>query len=448
MLGDLLGPELEELIAAGDVESLRAALEGWEPADVADLVEDLSIDDQVFVFDVLSREAAARVLEHMGRAEQGELLQTLPPVVVGDIVEEMSPDDRTAMLEELPDEVSDNILEALPPDEKAVAAQLLAYPENSVGRLMTPDFLALSPQMTAAEALAEIRRVGHEKETIDYVFLVDGDRRVVGDVGLGEIVLARADARLADLVDHSVTTIEADADQEEAYELALHYDREVIAVIDPAGQMVGIVTFDDLMDVAEEEVTEDIQKMAGVEALEQPYFGTSNMMMFRKRIVWLVALFFGQFLTASVMQRFDGTQAMTALLVFVPLVLATGGNSGNQSASLVIRGLGIGEMETSDTWRVLVRELTVGHAMGFVFGLIGFVFALLLGKPIMEATALGLALIGVVVCGSLVGASMPFLLRRLGFDPAVSSSPFISTFCDVLGLFLFFNLALFILGLN
>lgn len=448
MLSDLLGPELEELIQAGDTESLRLAIAGWDPADLADAIEGLPIDDQVVIFGLLSREEAARVFEHMERAEQGELLQTLPAPVIGGIVEEMAADDRTAMLEELPETVTDELLEALPPDEQAVAQQLLAYPENSVGRLMTPDFLALSPGLTTAAALEEIRRVGHDKETVDTIFLIDSDGHAVGDVGLGAIVLADSRSNLADLVDHAVTTISAKADQEEAYALALHYDREVIAVVDDQGRMVGIVTFDDLMDVAEEEATEDIHKMAGVAALEHPYFGTKNSTMIRKRLVWLIALFFGQFLTASVMKNFEGTTAMAALLIFVPLVLATGGNSGNQSASLVIRGLGVGEMELRDTWRVLGRELLVGHAMGLVFGTMGFVFALILGQPMVEALALALALVGVVVCGSLVGSSMPFVLRRFGFDPAVSSSPFISTFCDVLGLFLFFNLALIILGMR
>jgi len=445
MLGELLRPEIEELIAARDFQGLREAFDKMEPVDVADVIDDLPVQEQVVLFRVLPREDAARVFEYLDRPHQEELIKNLSGAAARQILDEMSPDDRTALLAELPAEVTRTLLQILSPEELQVARQLLGYPENSVGRLMTPDYVALSPDLTSAQALEEIRRIGRGKETLINIFLIDAAGHLVGDVELGEIVLSDPQVMLRDLVVHQLAPVPATADQEEALELARRYDRTTLPAVDTLGKLIGIVTVDDLLDVAEEEATEDIQKMGAVQALENPYFGTDHWTMFRKRVVWLTSLFVGGMLTAHAMERYGRSEAALHLLIFLPLVLSAGGNSGSQSASLVIRGLAVGEMALADWWKVFLREVLMGHVLGLALGLVGFLRALLGGQTVMEATALGATLVGVVTCGTFVGSMMPFALRRAGLDPAVSSSPFIASFVDVTGIVLFFSVASLVL---
>lgn len=448
MLGQLIGPEIEELMQTGDRSALAAVLENQEPVDIADLVEDGTPELRVAMVESLSPQTAARVFEQLEHHTQEELIGRLPGPFVHAVIKEMSPDDRTSLLEDLPTEVTRRLLQALSPEDLRTARQLLGYPEYSVGRLMTPDYVALSPEMTAKEAMRELRRIGRHKETLENIFLIDADGDLKGDISLGDLVLAEGDKKLSDLVTHQVASILVTADQEDAVELASRYDRTAIPVVDARNKLLGIVTADDLFDVAEEEVTEDIQKMAAVEAFEHPYFMSGPLTAVRKRVVWLALLFFFELMSVSVIRYFEvsNKDLIAIFVIFIPLVMASGGNGGNQTSSLVIRGLAVKEVQGGDWWWVIGRELAVGAQLGGMLGVLGIAVGLMFGLSWLQAVAMGTGLLCVLCSGTLVGSSIPFLMRRLGFDPAISSGPVIATLVDVLGLLIFFNVAHLILS--
>lgn len=455
MLGTFLKPEYEELIARKDWESLRDALCDLEPPDMAEVLEDLPPEDSGILFRILPRDRASAAFEYLPVEQQSELVKTLGGEQLVTLLNEMAPDDRTRLFEELPAEVTRRALLQLAPEELKVARQLLGYPEDTAGRYMTPDLLQVRPDMTAAQTLEHIRLNAKKSETLNVIFVTDAKGFLLGDVRLANIVLAKPDAKIEDLIDRQLLSIPATAKREEVVQAFEKYDRVALPVTDTAGVIVGIITVDDVLDIAEDEATEDMQKLGGMEALEAPYMDIGFFTMIRKRAGWLAALAIGQMGTAIAVGFFSAEIARIAVLFsFLPMIVSSGGNSGSQATSLVIRSLAIRELELKDWWRVARRELLSGLALGLILGLLaaGQLFVLDAVHAIdagdlrkMIAVTVALAVIGVVTLGTMSGAMLPFLLRKLGLDPATASAPAVATIVDVGGVVIYFVVALAIL---
>ncbi len=454
MLGKLLQPELEEMLRRGEFATLREVLEDMDPPDLAELIEELPTEEMGLLFRILPRAIAADVFEYIPLEQQDELIRAMGQEQVAGLLNEMAPDDRTALLEELPAEVTRRLLTLLSPEELQVAKQLLGYPEDSIGRRMTTDFLAINSNWTMDQVLAYIREQGHDRETINVLYVVDTRNRLLDDIRLREILLAPVDRRVEELMDHNYVALRATDDQETAVDAFKKYDRVALPVIDSEGALVGIVTVDDVLDVAEEEATEDIHKLGGLEALDLPYFATSRLTMIRKRAVWLVLLFLSGSLTIYAMGTFqEQLDKAIVLSLFVPLVIASGGNCGSQAATLVIRALSLGEINLGDWWRIVGREILTALALGTLLGSLGFALAMVyvvVGTDPQDAVrehwmelgvTIWLSLMGVVMWGTLVGSLMPLLMKRLGVDPAVASTPLVATLVDVTGLLIYFGMA-------
>lgn len=455
MFGKLLEPEIKELIETRDFSNLREVFADWAPADLAELIADLPEEEQVVLFRVLPHDIAAETFEYLEFDAQENLLRAMGQEEKVKLVNQMSPDDRTALLEELPSAAVTQLLRLLSPEERSVAQSLLGYPEGTVGRLMTPDYIAIREEWTVKEVFDYIREHGHDRETLNVVYVVDEKRKLIDDVRIREFLLRPFECKVSEIRDQSFTALKATDSEKEAIELFRKYDRTVLPVVDSAGLLLGIVTIDDVLDVAEEETTAEIQRIGGMEALDEPYTTISMRRMIKKRATWLIILFLGEMLTATAMQGYNGEIEKAAVLaMFLPLIISSGGNSGSQATTLVIRAMAVGEVRLRDWFRVMRKELTAGFFLGLVLGAVGFV-RITLWQELhifdyghyhwLVATAVGCALVGVVMWGTLIGGMLPFLLRRCGLDPATSSAPFVATLVDVTGLLIYFNVALIIL---
>jgi magnesium transporter len=441
-------------LVARDWHGLRRDLAAEHPADAAETLSLFSGEEFVVLFRLLGPRKP-QVFAYLSVDRQRRLVLETEPEQLSRIVSALPPDDRARLIEELPRDTSNVILGRLPASEVKRSLALLSYPEDSAGRYMTPDYVALRLDMTSAEALAYIRQVGRNKETLDVVYLVDDEGRLHEDLRLGSLVLADPAARVRDIVDPGFVALRDTTPRDEVLRAFRKYDRVALPVINGSGLMLGIITVDDMMDVAEEEVTEDIHKIGGLQALDEPYAQTSLWQMIRKRGVWLAVLFVGELLTATAMAHYEEELARAIVLtLFIPLIISSGGNSGSQAASLLIRALALGEVGLSDWWRVFRRELASGLALGAGLGLLGFLRVIVwqaLGFADYgpDATLIGaavcLALVGVVTFGTLAGSLFPFLLRRLGLDPATASAPFVATLVDVTGLVIYFQVAAYLL---
>lgn len=454
MIGQLVGPEIQELISLRDFSSLKEVVSDWPPADIADMIEILSENDQAILFRLLPKKLATEVYEHLELEVQKRLLRAMAQEQVAVILNEMAPDDRTALLEELPAPTVLQLLQQLSPAERMITRSLLGYPENSVGRLMTPDFVAIHPEMNVDQVLRYIREHGKDSETLNVIYVIDDNGKLLDGVRAREFLLSPLDKKTSELMHGSFIALNATDDQETAVDMFRKHGRYALPVIDSEGHLIGIVTIDDVLGVADEEATEDIQKFGGMEALEQPYLSTPLMEMVKKRAGWLVILFIGEMLTATAMGYFEKEIARAVVLaLFVPLIISSGGNSGSQAATLIIRAMALAEITLADWWRVMRREIISGLMLGVVLGSIGFLRIVLwslvshLYGPHWPLVALsvGLSLIGVVMWGALAGSMLPFILKRFGVDPATSSAPFVATLVDVTGLLIYFTVAVFIL---
>jgi magnesium transporter len=446
--------DLETLVEARDFVSLREQIRNWPAGDLADLMEPLSAEKEAIVFRLLPRDEAAQVFSYLPIERQQELLKAMAHGEVVSILNDMSDDDRTEMLEELPAQVTQKLLNALSPEERRRASQLLGYAENSVGRLMTPHFVRVRPHWTVAHALDHIRRYGEDSETMSLVYVIDDKGKLIDDLRIRQILLASPETLISDLMDKRFVSLKATDDQEVAVEAFKEADLNALPVTDTEGALIGIVTVDDIFDVAEEEATEDIQKMGGTEALDEPYMEIGIPTMVRKRATWLIVLFLSEMLTATAMGKFESEIAKAVVLsIFVPLVISSGGNSGSQASTLIIRAMALGEVTLKDWWRVMRREILSGLSLGGILGIIGFIristWALVFHSYgehwLLLALTVGIALIGIVLWGTLSGSMLPFLLRRIGLDPATSSAPFVATLVDVSGLVIYFSVAAIIL---
>ena len=447
--------ELRELIRAQNWQQLRERLSDMHASDVADLVIALPSDSEAFVFRLLPRDRAGEVFSYLPPDHQEALIESLSNEQVRAVLQEMNPDDRTRLFEEMPAEVTRRVLAALAPEDLKSARWLLGYPEETAGRYMTPRYVTIEPTMTAREALDHIRRTGRGMETVNVVYVVDPRGRLVEDVRLASLVLADPDTKVTEIADPPLVSVQATDDREEVLKSFEKYDRLALPVTDADGHLLGIITVDDVLDVAEQEATEDIQKIGGMEALDAPYLQVGVVSMIRKRAGWLAVLFVGEMLTATAMSYFEGEIAHAVVLaLFVPLIISSGGNSGSQATSLIIRSLALRELRLRDWFRVFRREVISGVALGAMLGSIGF-FRIVAWQRLhlteygihymLVAITVWVALIGVVTFGTLAGSMLPFILRSLGFDPATSSAPFVATLVDVTGLCIYFTVALLIL---
>ena len=448
------------MIEARNFAALREVFREWPPADVAEVILDLPEDEQVIIFRVLPHDLAADVFEYLDFEAQEQLLRAMAHEQVVGILNEMAPDDRTALLEELPSAAARQLIRLLTPEERRVATALLGYPEDSVGRLMTPDFIAVHEDWTVQQVLDYVREHGRDSETLNFVYVVDGHGKLVDDVRMREFLLRPLTAKVSEIRDQTFGALNVTDSQQDALNVFRKYDRAALPVVDSNGVLVGIVTADDMLDVAEEEATEDIQKFGGMEALDEPYMRIPLWRMVRKRAGWLIVLFLGEMLTATAMASYQEELAKALVLaLFLPLIVSSGGNSGSQASTLMIRAMALGEVTLRDWWRVMSREVQAGLSLGLILGAIGVVRVgiwAIIGEQYLHrqpygphwplvALTVGISLVGVVVWGTISGSMLPFLLRRIGADPATSSAPFVATLVDVTGLIIYFSIALVIM---
>ena len=460
VVGKILEPEIRSLIEARNFGALREVFREWPPADVAEVILDMPEDEQVIIFRVLPHALAADVFEYLDIDAQQKLLRAMAHEQVVGILNEMAPDDRTALLEELPSAAARQLIQLLTPEERRVATALLGYPEDSVGRLMTPDFIAVREDWTVQQVLDFIREHGQDSETLNVIYVVDDRGKLIDDVRMREFLLRPLTAKVSQIRDETFVALNVNDSQQDALNVFRRYDRVALPVLDSSGVLVGIVTSDDMLDVAEKEATEDIQKFGGMEALDEPYMRIPLWRMVRKRAGWLIILFLGETLTATAMANYQAELAKALVLaLFLPLIISSGGNSGSQASTLMIRAMALGEVTLRDWWQVMRREVQAGILLGAILGAIGVVRVgawAIVGEQYLHqqpygahwplvALTVGVALVGVVLWGTLSGSMLPFILRRVGADPAASSAPFVATLVDVTGLIIYFSIALLIM---
>lgn len=445
---------LSERLVTGNLYKLKHLCTMLQPEELAELINDSKLIDFTKIFQVLDAEKAIKTFENLDFNIQIELLSSYTVDQVASTLNQISPDDRTAIFEKLPEKTLQKYLTLLTDEERKTTKELLQYPEDSIGRLMTPDFISVKEDWNVQQVLDYIRKNGRDSETISNIYVTNSSGFLIDDIKVRDFLLAPLDKTVSALMDHQFVNLRARDDQESAIDVFKQTNRMALPVTDFNGLLIGIITIDDVVDVIEEEDTEDIQKFGGSEALDEPYLKISLPKMIRKRAGWLVILFFGEMLTASAMGFFnDELNKAVVLTLFVPLIISSGGNSGSQAATLIIRAMALGEVTWANWWHVIRREVISGLILGTILAVIGFLrisvwsmFTTLYGPHWLGiAFTVSLTLIGVVLWGTLAGSMIPMLLKRLGRDPAVSSAPFIATLVDVTGLIIYFSLAFMIL---
>jgi magnesium transporter len=447
-------PDLKEeflaIVQEEEMLRIREFLNDQNISDVAELINEFP-DYEHQIIANMSMHRAASVFKILDLSSQKNIIQELPPFKTAELLNELPADDRTSFLEELPSEVVKELIKLLDPEERKITLSLLGYPEGSVGRLMTPDYIAVSIDWSLQEVLEHIRNVGKNSETIDVIYVVNDKGEFIDDMRIREVILASPEKLVADIIDHRYITLQVKDDQEVANQIFKMNNRVALPVIDEKNLLLGIVTIDDVLWVANEEFSEDMQKIGGTEALDEPYLEMPLLKLFKKRVVWLIVLFLGELLTATAMGYFEDEIAKAVVLaLFVPLIISSGGNSGSQASTLIIQAMAVGEITVADWWRVFKRELLQGLMLGTILAIIGFIRILVWSNIfpdiygthyLLIGTTVGLSLLGVVLWGTLSGSMLPLLLKKLGADPATSSAPFVATMVDVTGLVIYFSMA-------
>ncbi|CAN5747456.1 magnesium transporter [soil metagenome] len=445
MLKELVKPTIEQLIASRRWSELREALEDWEAPELADLLMDVEKADRVLLFRALPRLLSAEVFSYMEFQEQDELLRDLTDSETRALLANLAPDDRTVLLDELPGQVTQRLLNLLSPEDMREARMLLGYPEESVGRLMTPDYVAVRPEWTIDAALDHIRRHGKRSETINRIYVIDSSWRLVDDLDLRRFILAKSQETVESIMDHSFVSVSAFADREEAVRLIGRYDLVALPVVDSEGVLVGIVTVDDVLDVAEEEATEDFHRVGSVEPLRMGYWEATLWTLYRTRIGWLSGLVLVNLVSGGVLAAFEETlTSVVALAFFIPLIIATGGNAGMQSATIIIRGISTGDVNLAQWGHAFLREAGIGVFLGLTLGVLTAVLGIARGGLDLGLVVF-LTMISMLMVTNLLGMSLPFIFGRLGIDPAVASGPLVTSVADIIGLLIYFSIATWLL---
>jgi magnesium transporter len=445
--------QFRNIIQSEDVLHIREFLNNQNISDVAELIYEFPEFESQIIGN-LSIHRASSTFKILDVPTQKRVIQELPAFKTAELLNDLSADDRTSFLEELPSEVVKELIKTLDPEERKITLALLGYPESSVGRLMTPDYIAVQKDWTVREVIDHIREVGKDSETIDVIYVVDDKGVFIDDVRIREIILANPEKKIEDVIDYRYIALNVNDDQEKASEAFKMNNRVALPVLDNNKVMLGIVTIDDVLWITQEEFSEDIQKIGGTEALDEPYLEMPLLKLFKKRIVWLVVLFLSEMLTTTAMSYFEDEIAKAVVLaIFIPLIISSGGNSGSQASTLIIQAMALGELTIADWWRVIRRELQSGLLLGTVLGIIGFIRVMLWSQIFhtygehgaLIASTVGFALVGVVLWGTIAGSMLPIVLKKLGADPATSSAPFVATLVDVTGLVIYFSVAYMIL---
>ena len=444
----------EEAISSENKLTIREFLNDQNISDVATLVyENEEYETQIISH--LSIHRAASVFKILDTTEQKRIIKHLPAHKTAELLNELSADDLVDFLEELPNGTVREMLKMLGPEERKITLQMLGFPENSVGRIMNPEYVYVYEHNTVAEVLETIRRYGKNTETIDVLYVINEDGELIDDIRIRDIIMAAPNERVEDLIDNRFIALNVNDDQESASEVFKMNNRVALPVVDSKNILLGIVTIDDILWVAQEEFTEDIQKIGGTEALDEPYLDIGIFKLVRKRASWLVILFLGEMLTATAMQFFQAEiEAATVLALFIPLIMSSGGNSGSQASTLIIQAMALQEVTVYDWWRVMKRELVSGALLGLILGSIGLLRIFMWQQlhifdygehwQLIGAT-ICFSLIGIVLWGSLMGSMLPLILKRFKLDPAASSAPFVATLVDVTGIIIYFSVAYFFL---
>lgn len=446
--------QFESLMLKADKLEIQDFLNNQNISDVAELVDEFP-DYESQILANMSMHRAASVFKILDLSTQKLVIKELPPFKTAELLNELPADDRTSFLEELPSNVVRELIKLLNPEERKVTLSLLGYPEDSIGRLMTPDYVYIYPHNSIAEVFDTIRKYGKDSETINVLYIINDKGELLDDMRIRDIILASPDKTVEELMDGRFIALHAYDDQETANEAFKMNNRVALPVVSKTNILLGIVTIDDVLWMANEEFSEDMQKMGGTEALDEPYLETTVFKLFKKRIVWLIVLFLGELLTASAMAFFEDEIAKAVVLaLFIPLIISSGGNSGSQASTLVIQAMAMGEVTLADWWRVMRREIIQGLLLGTALGIIGFIRIAVwhsIAPQIYGSNwneigfVVGFSLLGVVLWGTLSGSMLPLILKKAGADPAVSSAPFVATLVDVTGLVIYFSVALLFL---
>lgn len=448
-ISQLFLPEVLEAIDSGDLESLRTVFEDLHPSDVAELIENLSSEkvaavirllrfpNGIDVFEQLDVQTQVNVLDHLGRTE------TI------NIIEELSADDRVDLIQRLPAEVVDSLFPFIAQAERDEIRRLLQYDEHTAGAVMTTEYAQLPADITVGEALSQLRKIASGSETIYYIYLTDNHRRLIGAVSLRQLVLSRPQVELGQIMSKDPISVPVDMDQEEVLKIFEKYDFLAVPVVDKEMKLVGIVTHDDIIDIAVQEQTEDVHKLGAIEPLTDSYFRSRFWSVVKKRGTWLMLLFFGQFFTFNALSHYEDTlQKAVTLMFFLPLIIASGGNSGSQSVTLITRGLAIGDVRMQDFFKVVQREAAIGFFLGLFLCVVGIVWSRLIWSSSWNICfTVGISLVCVVTLGALIGAILPMVFKRFGYDPAIMSSPFVASIVDVFGIIIYLSLAQYLLSL-
>lgn len=444
-------PELTALIDQKEWLKLKNVLKDIPAVDIAEMLEDMEPHVAVVIFRLLVKPKAADVFANLSTNKGVELLNVFSTQQLSDVMDNLEPDEQVAIMEELPGQLIQRVLWSMKPEGQLQVRKLLGYPEESIGRLMTTKLIRIRPEWTVEKSLAHMREFAQEAETLNVIYVVDESGKLIDDLRLTQIILADPKTKIADVMDHNYEALNALDDQEEAVKMLAKYDRVALPVVDSDGILLGIVTADDVIDVAEEETTEDMHLMGGMNALDDYYSQTGITEMVRKRVGWLIMLFMGQILTVTALATYENALAAAAVLAFfIPMIISSGGNSGSQAATLIIRAISTSDIYIKEWKKVLRRELISGLLLGSIIGLIGSVvilFWLMLrgemysSQLVRQSLTVGSSLILVVIFGNLVGSMLPFIVSKFGLDPAVTSTPLVATLVDATGIIIYFTIA-------
>ncbi|WP_185116469.1 magnesium transporter [Kaistella haifensis] len=423
----------------------------FNPADIAETLSELPVKERVLAFLKVPKQYKAEVFSHLDPDFQEETIRSIGSEEVSEILNAMTPDDRTALFEDFPDELIKYSINHLNPQERRIALKLLGYNADSIARLMTPYYIQIRKEWTVKRCFQQIKKVGKKMETMNHLYVVDERNKLIDDIAIGSLLLAEEDTLISEITDNHFVAITTTTSKEDAVQYFEKYDRTALPIVTEAGVLVGIVTIDDILDQIEQQNTEDIQKFGGMEALDEPYRQTHWFEMIKKRGFWLILLFLFQMLTASAMGFFeDEIQKAVVLTLFVPLIISSGGNTGSQAATLIIRAMALQEITVKDWWLVIKKEIVTGMVLGGLLGVFGFVRIMLWQYAgwfdygqywEFIGVSVGISLMMIVMWGTLSGSMVPFVLKRFKLDPATSSAPFVATLVDVTGLVIYFSVA-------